>query len=123
MYTTYAQEVANLRVEPTTLSDQEVHDAISHRIAFGLDDVAILDWHAALLCDREADDVRAVLEFPNVELLEMRYLDEQLDDALDQAYEALSRVPGAGHGAAGGAAADLHRVGKMQSIAPCSLKG
>ena len=115
LYTTYAQEVAQiLRVEPTTLSDQEVHDAISHRIAFGLDDVAIIDWHAALLCDREADDVRAVLEFANVELLEMRYLDEQLDDALDQAYEALSRHAWRWPRRPGAAAADLHRVGQMQ---------
>jgi hypothetical protein len=39
------------------------------------------------------DDVRAVLEFANVELLEMRILDEQLDQALDEGYEALTRKP------------------------------
>ena len=91
--TTYAQEVAQiLRLAHVTLSEQEVLDAISQRIAFGLDDVAIIDWHAALLFDPEADDVRAVLTFANVELLEMRYLDEQLDEAMNQAYEVLSRT-------------------------------
>ena len=40
-----------------------------------------------------SDAVRAVLEFANVELLEMRMLDEQLDQALDQGYEALTRTP------------------------------
>lgn len=39
------------------------------------------------------DDIRAVLVFANVELLEMRILDEQLDRALDEGYEALSRKP------------------------------
>lgn len=39
---------------------------------------SLKDWHAALLFDREADDVRAVLEFANVELLELPYLDEKL---------------------------------------------
>src|SRR5262249_57763385 len=46
---------------------------------------------AALVVDREGEDVRAVLDFANVELLEMRYLDQRLDRALDQAYDALSR--------------------------------
>jgi hypothetical protein len=115
LYTTYAQAVAQiLRLEHVALSEQEVHDAISHRIAFGLDDVAIIDWHAALLFDREADDVRAVLSFANVELLEMRYLDEQLDEARDQAYEVLSRRPWHWGRRPGSTAADLHRVAQMQ---------
>ena len=115
LYTAYAQEVAQiLRVERTTLSTQEVSEAMSHRMAFGQDDVTIIDWHAALLYDREADDVRAVLEFANVELLEMRYLDEQLDDALDQAYEALSRRAWRRLRRPGAAGADLRRVAQMQ---------
>jgi hypothetical protein len=80
-----------LRAERQTLSDQEVEDAISTRISFGTDDLTIADWNAALLVDREGEDVRAVLGFANVELLEMRYLDQRLDRALDHAYDALSR--------------------------------
>ena len=59
----------------------------------GQDDAAVIDWHSAILFGKEMDDVRAVLEFANVELLEMRILDEQLDRALDEGYEALSRKP------------------------------
>ena len=115
LYTTYAQEVAQiLRLSHVALSEQEVHDAISHRIAFGLDDVAMIDWHAALLFDPEADDVRAVLTFANVELLEMRYLDEQLDEAMNQAYEVLSRRTWNWLRRPGSTAADLHRVAQMQ---------
>jgi hypothetical protein len=79
-----------LRAERQTLSDQEVDDALGARIAFGTEDLTIIDWNAALLVDREGEDVRAVLDFANVELLEMRYLDQKLDRALDQAYETLS---------------------------------
>jgi hypothetical protein len=115
LYTTYAQEIAQiLRVEPAPLSAEEVHDAMSHRIAYGLDDVTIIDWHAALVFDREADDVQAVLEFANVELLEMRYLDEQLDTALNHAYETLSRRAWRPWRRLGSAAADLRRVAQMQ---------
>lgn len=44
-----------------------------------------------MILDRDGDDVRAVLEFANVELLEMRYLDQKLDRALNQAYETSSK--------------------------------
>src|SRR5947199_2705271 len=92
LYTTYAQEMARiLRSERAVLSNQEVHDALGHRISFGSDDVTLIDWDAALIADRDAEHVRAVLEFANVELLEMRYLDQQLDDALDESYDTLSR--------------------------------
>ncbi|WHZ28034.1 MAG: hypothetical protein OJF51_002832 [Nitrospira sp.] len=82
-----------LRAERTSFSEQEVADAVSCRISFGQDDAAVIDWHSAVLFGKEMDDVRAVLEFANVELLEMRMLDEQLDRALDEGYEALSRKP------------------------------
>jgi len=113
LYTTHAQEVARiLRSERTPLSAQEVNDALGHRISFGSDDVTLIDWDAALIADRDAEDVRAVLEFANVELLEMRYLDQQLDDALDESYDTLSRryglwLPGATR-------ADLRRIGQLQ---------
>jgi hypothetical protein len=88
----HARQIAQiLRAERQTLSEQEVEDALAVRVSYGLNDVAIVDWNAALLVDREGDDVRAVLEFANVELLEMRYVDQKLDRALDQAYETLSR--------------------------------
>jgi hypothetical protein len=80
-----------LRAERQVLSDQEVEDANSARIAFGIEDLTLIDWNAALLVDREGEDVRAVLDFANVELLEMRYLDQRLDRALDETYDTLSR--------------------------------
>jgi hypothetical protein len=94
LWTTNESDLAQiLRAERTPFSEQEVADAVSCRISFGREDAAVIDWHSAVLFGKDMDDVRAVLEFANVELLEMRMLDEQLDRALDEGYEALSRKP------------------------------
>lgn len=91
-YLSRAQQLAQiLRAERGELAEEEVSDAISHRISFGPGDLAIIDWHASILFDAHGDDVRAVLEFANVELVEMRYLDSRLDQALGRAYDSLAR--------------------------------
>jgi len=82
-----------LRSERGPLSEQEVGEAISHRISFGPDDAAFIDWNASILFGQEIEDVMAILAFANAELLESRMLDQKLDLALDQAYAALSRKP------------------------------
>src|SRR5262245_17382409 len=90
--TRYAAHVAKiLRAESGELSADEIIDATSNRISFGKNDVVIVDWNAALVVDTEAEDVLTVLEFANVELLEMRFLDQRLDDALGLAYVRLSK--------------------------------
>jgi hypothetical protein len=87
-----ARQIAQiLRAERQALSDQEVEDALAVRVSYSQNDVTLVDWNAALLVDSEGEDVRALLEFANVELLEMRYVDQKLDRALDQAHETLSR--------------------------------
>lgn len=89
--TTCAQEIAAvLRAEPDTLSDQEVAHATATRISRTPDDLAILDWNAALVVHRRPEAVRAVLELANVQLLEMRFLDRTLDESLDRSYAIVS---------------------------------
>lgn len=88
----YALPLAQLlRAETELLSSQEVEDSLEHRISFGAGDLTIIDWNAAFLLGGDMDDVLAVLEFANVELLEMRFLDDQLDRALAQAYSRFTR--------------------------------
>lgn len=102
-----------LRSESDPLSEQEVQESLAGRISFGPDDVALIDWNAALLVDSEPEDVLAVLEFANVQLLEVRFLDAQLDRALDRAYEA-SLEPRRGLRAAGTRRQELRRVAQMK---------
>ena len=80
-----------LRAEKMPLSGQEVEDVLAAKMSYGAEDVVIVDWNAAMLVDREGEDIRAVLHFANVELLEMRHLDQRLDWALDQSWETLSK--------------------------------
>jgi len=92
LVTVHASQITKiLRVESREPSQDEVKDALSQRISYGTDDIAIVDWNAALVVDKEPEDVLAVLEFANVELLEMRFLDQRLDDALGSAYVRLSK--------------------------------
>ena len=111
-----------LRAERVILAREEVADALAARMSFSPDDVALIDWEAAILFDRDPDDVRDVLEFANVELLEMRFLDQQLDDALDEAYEALGRRPWRAIRARS-SRADLHRIGQLQVDAAILFEG
>ena len=113
--TRYAQDIAQiLRAETQPLSQQEVMDALAYRLSFGVDDVTIVDWNAGLLVDHEGDDVRTVLEFANVELLELRYLDRSLDNALDRSYQALTLPQRNSRFGWGGFGADRDHVARMQ---------
>lgn len=101
-----------LRGEKQPLSDEEIRDALSCAISYSPEDLTLIDWYAALVFDREADDVRAVLEFANVELLELRLLDHQLDNSLEETYDILTQqdwltVLGLRH------TAQLRRVGQL----------
>ena len=86
----HGQQLARLlRSERDPLGEQEVAEALGARVSFGLSDVAIIDWNAALVYDSEPEDVISVLEFANLQLLELRYLDARLDRSLDRSYEIL----------------------------------
>ena len=76
-----------ISAESVELSEQQRDDVLRGFVSFGRDDVSFIDWHAAILFNAEADDVHAVLEYVNVEMLEMRFLDDRLDAALDEGYK------------------------------------
>ena len=115
-WTRRAPETARLlRSERDALSEQEIADAMSTRVSFGRGDAAIVDWSAALLIDREPDDVRSVLEFANLQLLEARFLDAALDRALDRSYEIVSRPRRLrALGPTGWSRRDLARIGSFE---------
>jgi hypothetical protein len=115
-WTARAAETARLlRSERDALSDQEIADAMSTRVSFGRADAAIVDWSAALLVDHEPDDVRSVLEFANLQLLEARFLDAALDRALDRSYQIVSQPRRLrALGPTGWSRRDLARIGSFE---------
>lgn len=111
-----------LRAELRPLSEQEQEDALSCRISYSAADLTLIDWNSAIVIHDDPEDVLSVLEFANVELLEMRHLDDQLDRALDEAYKLSQQRVGileplrAGHGS-------LERIALMQTDGALLFEG
>jgi hypothetical protein len=111
----HAEEIARiLRPDGGGPSVEEVTNATEVRISFGPSDMTIVDWDAAFVVDPDPEDVRAVLEFANVQLLEMRWLDLQLDDAIERSYHLLARRKGWRGFLPSGLSADLNQVAELQ---------
>jgi hypothetical protein len=92
LWTTHAATTASiLRAEPGALSDQEITDALSLRCAYVRDEVVLIDWFAALLVGDDMEDEQLLLELTTTELLELRDLDEKLDQGVEAAYAVLTR--------------------------------
>ncbi|MBX3402096.1 MAG: hypothetical protein KF699_01660 [Phycisphaeraceae bacterium] len=83
-----------LRCERREMSDDEQRDALACRVSYGRGDAMLVDWNAAMVLDPDADEAVTVLEFANVELLEMRILDDRLDAQLEEAYRTLTEQEG-----------------------------
>jgi hypothetical protein len=78
-----------LRFETQPLSVEQQAEALNHRLSYYENDLVIVDWNAALVYDRDYHDTVNVLELLNVELLEARYIDAQLDRRIGD-YQGLS---------------------------------
>ena len=83
-----------LRAESGALSDQEVDNALANQVSYAEGEKCYVDWLCALLLGNDMEDERRVLEFATVELLELRFLESQLERGIDEAYVALHRMRG-----------------------------
>jgi hypothetical protein len=81
-----------LRAERGPLSSHEVENALEGRIAYRPGELVLVDWFAALLVGSDMEDERRVLELTTVELVELRFLDERLEQRLNEAYGLLARA-------------------------------
>lgn len=79
---------AALRCEPEPLSPVEVEDTLRPRLSYYPDDLAIGEWNVTVLVDPDPWDAIDVLEYLNVQLLELRYYDALLDRQLAESYGA-----------------------------------
>ena len=112
-----------LRSEKLPLSTQEVRDALSEPISYTPDDVVLINWNAALIYGEGADDVRSILEFTNVQLLEMRFLDRQLDLSLEQSYDLFSKRQRTRFPLTRAFESDLGRVAQLQADSALLFEG
>jgi hypothetical protein len=97
-----------LRSEERPLSESRVEDALRLHVSYAPEDLLVVDWSSAVALGGSEDE-RLVLEFANVELLELRALDKRLDGDLEEANRRLHRPR---RWIFGGA--DLREVAKLQ---------
>ncbi len=81
-----------IEAEQITLSDEQVQRSMLGLMSYSTVDLVVIDWNAAVLFDAEPDDVISVLQHANIELLELRVLDLELDAILDHADETLATL-------------------------------
>lgn len=79
-----------LRAETSRPSDREVQEILSDRISYGSNDVTLMSWYAAVIYGENAEDIYTVLEFANLVLMELSFLDSRLDKSLDEFYDYFS---------------------------------
>ena len=81
-----------IEAEPAALSAEQASRSTDGVMSYSSVDLAVIDWNAAVLFDTEPEDVISVLQHANIELLELRVLDRELDAILGNADEMLAAV-------------------------------
>jgi hypothetical protein len=83
-----------VRLEDEPLSDSEVAEATRLSLRYGLHDLFVPDWAAALLLDNDEEcaETLQAIELANLQLLEYRHIDNRLDDILAQVDHLLERA-------------------------------
>ncbi len=112
-----------LRGERGVLSEQEQEDALGRPLAYAPEELVLVDWYAALLVGEDMSDEIAVLELAVVELLELRRLDEVLDEALEAAWKLLARPGGRWRGLLASRTRDLRRVAVLRAESAMLYEG
>lgn len=79
-----------LQFDTESLSEAQRQEALTKAISYYDRDVVLIDWNASIIYDSDYTDTLNVLELLNVELLEARYMDAQLDKRIKN-YEGLSQ--------------------------------
>jgi len=93
----YGMQIAQIiRGESQPLSEEERDDALKARLSYYPNDLAVIGWTAAVICDTPAAAAPTIqlLEYANTQLLEYRYYDERLTRVLEEVYKQLDAGTG-----------------------------
>ncbi|HWD20803.1 MAG TPA: hypothetical protein VHB20_16160 [Verrucomicrobiae bacterium] len=94
----HRREVAALLTQETDtarLSQQEVNESTGRYLSYYENDLAALDWDAALIVEepQHFDEALYILELANLQLAELEAYDRLLDTALERSYRDLTQRP------------------------------
>ena len=81
-----------VRLEAGPLSDSEIAEALRLRLSYSPDDLIVTDWAAAVVVDRDCNEILETMAFANLQLLEFRHIDDRLDERLKTAYGLIHQL-------------------------------
>lgn len=81
-----------VRLDSASFSTGEVREALRLHLSYGPHDLVVPDWAAAVIVDRDCDEILETIAFANLQLLEFRHIDRRLDDRLEQAYDMIHQL-------------------------------
>jgi hypothetical protein len=91
----FPQDIARLlTLERGTFSEAALSEILRNPIRYFENDFCLADWSAAFVYDPKYHDTAEVLEFLNVQMLELRFFDRILQTALDDMAEELRKARG-----------------------------
>ena len=76
-----------LRLEDEELSSEEVAESLKLHLTYTPIDLFVCEWAAAVLVDKACEETLQIVELANVQLLELRHIDDRLDNRVEQAYQ------------------------------------
>lgn len=83
--------VVILTGERTKISPQMREEILKNTQSYTVEDRAILSWDAALLCNPEYPaDIIDLIEYANVQVLELRYYDRELTRQMEKMYDDIA---------------------------------
>jgi len=80
-----------VRLEAEALSQGEVAESLKARMSYTPMDLVVVDWAAALVIDQNPDEILDLLSFANLQLLELRQINRQLESDLEAAWHVSRR--------------------------------
>jgi len=85
--------VALLIGERTSISPQMREEILKNSLSYTTSDLAVISWDSALLCDPETPtDLIDLIEFANVQVLELRYYDRELTRQMENMYDDIEQA-------------------------------
>ncbi|MCX6688485.1 MAG: hypothetical protein NTZ39_02130 [Methanoregula sp.] len=100
-YTIYVTDRRDDSIDPvplmigdkTCISSQMREEIIKNSLSYSVDDLAVLSWDSALLCEPGSPtDILDLIEFANVQVLELRYYDRELTRKMEKMYDDIEHA-------------------------------
>jgi len=100
-YTVYVTDRRDDSIDPITLligeriniSAQMREEIVKNSLSYTTEDLAVISWDSALICDPGSPtDLVDLIEFANVQVLELRYYDRELTRQMERMYDDIEEA-------------------------------